>query len=223
MQQLLIDTREKDNKRIDKAIEILEEDYNITVSQLDVGDYVFNNTVAFEYKTVEDFISSIKDNRVFNQAISMSEEFDYHFVMIVGNPTKTLKEQEYGEPISIEQYRGAICRLNTITTVIETRNNTEAFERMKVQTKKCIDSKPLLKHYNLPKTNPSMQYLVGLKGISDKTALLISNECKLYYLDDLLSLTAKDLTAIKGIGKKTAYNILTQIRSDIRKPQRRTK
>lgn len=60
---VVVDFREQ--TRIKEAKEYYGD---ITVSELDTGDFLFDEEVVFEYKTFEDFIASIFDGRVFNQA-----------------------------------------------------------------------------------------------------------------------------------------------------------
>ena len=60
----------------------------VDVEELEIGDYIFTNdkgSVVFEFKTIPDFIASIQDGRVFNQAVNMSENYEYSFVIIHGD------------------------------------------------------------------------------------------------------------------------------------------
>ena len=47
----------------------------VQIKDLLIGDYLFNNQVVFEYKTLEDFIKSVQESRVFNQAIDQTQAF----------------------------------------------------------------------------------------------------------------------------------------------------
>lgn len=65
-----IDDREQ--SRVKPAFQFFNEldDYTTYIMELPIGDYVFKGdngiTVAFEYKTIEDYLGSLADNRVFN-------------------------------------------------------------------------------------------------------------------------------------------------------------
>ena len=88
--KVLIDTREKD--RVDSATKYYtKQGLDVSVEELPVGDYVFDNKVCFELKMMNDFIKSIQDHRVFNQSIDMAETYDYNFVIIVGNESTRAK------------------------------------------------------------------------------------------------------------------------------------
>ena len=96
---------------------------NVTVKELLIGDYVFNNQVAFEWKSLKDFIQSVMSGRVFNQAYDQSVSFQYHFVIICASDRE---KHEYFDGFDDDHdvfgwnnYEGAIARLNTFTTVKE--------------------------------------------------------------------------------------------------------
>ena len=72
---------DKEQTRIKSATAYYKEQgHDVEVTNLQIGDYIFDNKVAFEFKTIADFVASIQDNRVFNEAINQAENFDYHFV-----------------------------------------------------------------------------------------------------------------------------------------------
>lgn len=91
--KVYIDNREQ--KRIKSATQYYtEQGLEVEVKELEIGDYIFTdgeNSVCFEYKEINDFITSINDGRVFNQAINMAENYDYHFVVIRGTESERAK------------------------------------------------------------------------------------------------------------------------------------
>lgn len=80
---VVIDNREKYSRKIN-ALKFFKskQDY-VKIDELQIGDFLFNDTVVFEYKDLSDFVKSVKNRRVFNQAKDQSLVFDYHFVIIV--------------------------------------------------------------------------------------------------------------------------------------------
>ncbi|MEA3254774.1 MAG: helicase-related protein, partial [Candidatus Altiarchaeota archaeon] len=62
--KIFVDVREKNSK----VLKILCEKADIDMRQLDVGDFILSDRVCVERKTVEDFLSSIIDKRLFSQA-----------------------------------------------------------------------------------------------------------------------------------------------------------
>jgi ERCC4-type nuclease len=218
--EILIDDREK-KSRIQKAIEYFQDEQGDTVKvdHLEIGDYIINNEVVFEYKRLDDFVKSVKERRVFNQAVDQSVNFKYHFVVVVS--TDRQRRAYFSKATSVgfkggyfdeTQYIGSLSRLNTYTTVIQADYEKQAFKYMRAQARKCLDNKHVVKRLETKTDNPAFNWLMNIKHISDKKAELIVNELKLETLTDLLTITSNDLQAIPSIGSATAEIILNSIK-----------
>lgn len=214
-----IDDREK-HSRIEHAQEYYENlNDEVHVQHLPFGDYIFDDTVVFEYKTIKDFVQSVKSGRVFNQAIDQSTTYKYHFVIVVSTERERRgyfnKLKHTGNSkLYFDEYKyiGAIARLNTFTTVIQANNEYEAFTFMRSQARKCLDNKHIVKRLEQKTDNPCFNFLMNIKHISDVKAELIVKELELETLTDLLEITNNDLQAINGIGSSTAGIIMKSIR-----------
>ena len=57
----------------------------IKTKRLDVGDYILTNDIVVERKTIDDFLTSMLDGRLFNQMIKMTETYDMPLVLVEGN------------------------------------------------------------------------------------------------------------------------------------------
>ena len=212
--EIKIDNRE--NKRIKKATEYYEsKDHIVSVEKLDTGDYVFENKVVFEYKTYSDMFTSIMDNRLFDESLRQIEAYPYHYVIIVGNDKDRQKASynlyKLNIRFNIKQYYGAVARLNTYTNVIYAPNTPKAFKIMECQAEKCLDNKPMIRELNKKTDNPALNILMFLPDIKYNRAKLIVDSLHLETVEDLFSITKKDLTDIKGIGDKIADNILSNL------------
>ena len=87
---IAIDSRERQRgEEIQKYLEA--EGITSRVVQLEYGDYVVNNRVAYEYKTWKDLLNSIMDGSLFNEVFNQSREYEHSFLLIVGNKEKALK------------------------------------------------------------------------------------------------------------------------------------
>ena len=214
-----IDDREK-KTRIEKAIEYFEEKGDkVKVTHLDIGDYIINNEVVFEYKRLDDFVKSVKDRRVFNQAVDQSTNFKYHFVVVVGTDrqrkayfNKTTRVEFKGGYFDENQYIGAISRLNTYTTVIQADYEKQAFKYMRSQAHKCLDNKHVVKRLETKTDNPAFNWLMDIKHISDNTAELLVDNFNLYDLYSLFQLDFNEMQKIKGIGVETAKIVMNSIK-----------
>lgn len=209
---------DKEQSRIPQAEKYYQElGLEVTVENLQYGDYVFDNKVAVEYKTMADFIASIQDNRVFNEAINQAEHFDWHYVLIHGNEherTKCLAMTKHYQPVTIFQYHGAIASINRYSTVIEcyTPWINEAFYKMYIQAKKDLSNKPIIKKFPKKDKNTAFNFLChDVYGINWKKAKTIVETLNLHTKKDLDQLTKEKLTNVDGIADKTAEKILKAI------------
>lgn len=214
---ITIDNRER------KRIEDLEDYYTqyddceVEVTTLATGDLIFtknNNSVVYEYKTVPDFIASIKDHRVFNQSIDMYNEYDYHYVIIVGSDDE-ISEHLYMDGLHEHAYYGAILQLNTYTTVLTAPYPELAYYMMYNLACKCLEDNLIYKRLPVKTPNPAQNLLLSCKGLGLETVELIKDTLNVYSFKDLAGLSYDDLVSVKGIGDKTAKLILEYIGSNI--------
>ena len=217
--KIAIDNREQ--SRIQTATQYYKsQGLDIEIAELEIGDYIFDNKVCFEFKTIPDFISSIQDGRVFNQAVNMSENYDYAFVLIHGDEhtrAKSLAMTRNYRQVTVYQYLGAIASLNRIVTVIECNSPfiDEAYYRMMIHATKSLQQKPIIKKFPKKHKNAAYNYLAYcVYGVSAKRAQDIVYTCHLDTLEDLFNLTHQDLIKIEGIGDKLADRILMSISED---------
>jgi DNA excision repair protein ERCC-4 len=219
---LKIDHREHD--RSESATEYYQQQgLTVETVELPVGDYLFTDgkdSVVFEYKTIPDYISSINDGRLWNEAINQAENYNYHFIIIHGDlyqRTKELIKSRDYIPMTIQQYIGSISSLNRYTTVIQCYNSVieEAYFTMMKQAEKCLSNRPIVKKFERKDKNPAFNYLAYcVYGISGKKAQSIVNQLDLHTLEDLLYLDEDKLTRIDGIGEKLAERIIGTIESE---------
>ena len=220
--KVFIDSREQ--SRIKPAmVYYTKQGLNVEVKELEIGDYLFSNgedSVCFEFKTIADFISSIQDNRVFNEALNQAENYNHHFVVIQGDESTRAKWLAFTKnyrPVTIFQYHGAIASLNRYTTVLESYSSfiDEAFYKMLVQTRKCLSSKPIVRKFPKKTSNSAFNFLCGcIYGINYKKANQIVNTYHLESLHDLMQLDKDKLMEIDGIGENTAKKIISSLKGD---------
>ena len=218
---ITIDTREKDRKqRAD--IFYSGKGHTTKIQMLDVGDYLFDDQVVFEYKEIGDFMSSILNESLFNEAANQSLIYPFHYVMIVGDMRNYVEKNwvysksrwsgDYPKYIvsNYSRYYGALRRLRTFTTPIECSDEKQAFYEMLLQSIKCLDGKS--RYYSNVTRQADVQdavdvLLTSCKGISIKKAEAIRKTHSLTNIYDLMNLTINDFKLIGGIGDKTATNV----------------
>ena len=68
--------------------------FNVEIKPLDVCDYVVSDRVGVERKDVVDFLGSMKDGRLFNQARDMAEIYEKPVIILEGQMKKALKRSQ---------------------------------------------------------------------------------------------------------------------------------
>lgn len=212
-----IDSREK--KRVQTGLKYYEK-YNPVIFEMSVGDYVFhdnNVTVVFEYKTIEDFIGSVNDYRVFNQALNQSSLFDYHFVVVVGSEKdfRDAKDKLYrntGLSFNNNKFNGALATLVEFTSVLQVKNESLAFDLMERVALKCCRDSPVVHRFPKSYGSPAYRFLVNnVSGLADKTSRRICEDLGLWCIGDVFDLSVDRLCGVRGIGRRRAESILRQI------------
>jgi len=219
--EILIDSREKARK-IRAADFYASKGHSSTIKSLDVGDYVFDDRVVFEYKEIGDFMSSVLNESLFNEAMNQALVYPFHFVMVQGNLRTWLDDNwkyvntkwhnRYDKYLhtNLGRYFGALRRLRTFTCPILVVREEQAFDEMLLQAIKCLDGKS--KFYSnvtrpIPSQDPVDVLLTSCKGVSTKKAEAIRKTHSLSNVYDLMNLTVNDFKLIDGIGDKTASNV----------------
>jgi len=80
---IFIDSREQASSIV---AELQKFDVEIKIKQLDVGDFILSNDVVVERKTIEDFLNSVIDGRLFNQLTLMSSTYSAPLIILEGKP-----------------------------------------------------------------------------------------------------------------------------------------
>lgn len=219
--EILIDSREKARK-IRAADFYAEKGHNSTIKSLDVGDYVFSDQVVFEYKEIGDFMSSVLNESLFNEAMNQALEYDFHYVIVQGNLRSWLDDNwkyvhtkwrnRYDKYLhaNLGRYFGALRRLRTFTCPILVVKEEQAFDEMLLQAIKCLDGKS--KFYSnvtrpIPSQDPIDVLLTSCKGVSSKKAEAIRKHHSINTLYDLMNLTVNDFKEVEGLGEITSTNV----------------
>lgn len=211
--KVVVDYREKE--RADYAVRhyVLEGVEQAIIEKLEVGDFVFNGQVCFEYKTIDDFLASVNDGRVFRQCHDMVERYPYSYLVVTG------QYRDYIDAFaSINRYtrfnrlryHHSLLKVECFMPVLFCDTMVDAFDDMLYVAEQVLSCKPVsrLKKKN---DNPAVNYLSTINGVNFKTAMLICNCLNINSLDGLLELSREDLESISGIGRITADKILNGV------------
>jgi len=194
--KILLDYRERAIKRYFPEAEIIT---------LDIGDIVCGQ-VCIERKTKEDFIASVIDNRIFNQALNL-RQFEKPFIVVESDLSKISQYVYYaGIKINMEQITGVVASIMARygVPVIFTSTRTNFVKISRKLLEKGNDDKslpPVIKPVKKQNANPKLQALLAVPGIGEKKAQKI-----LDYYKEFGNITIWDRP--DGVSKKDIEKVL---------------
>lgn len=169
---------------------------------LNVGDFVCSERAVIERKTYNDFVSSIIDGRVFEQADALKKNFDKPIILIEGYSDRQINENAL---------KGAIASLliDFGVSLLTTRNPLDTAKTIYwIAKKEQFEGRGVsIKVGKKPKEMKKLQEFIvaSIPGISLTLAkrLLDHFGCveKIFVADEV------ELKKVKGIGNKLAEKV----------------
>jgi Fanconi anemia group M protein len=181
-------------------------DLALTYEQLPTADYLLSESVAVERKEASDFVLSIMDRRLFEQAAKLLAEFDRPVVIIEGDLRRVRSA------MAPEAFRGAISYLTVVLgiTVLQTADAAETAAMLRVMARHAQEGlgyEVALRGAKPKATHVYAQYLVeGLPGVGAGRA-----QALLRHFGSparVLTATADELAQVPGVGRKSAERIV---------------
>lgn len=204
--KVIVDSREtKERKK--KGEEIFDK---VEIKQLEYGDYVYGNC-GVEFKTADDFISSVKSKRIFKQAIGLKDNYQNHFIIVYGDMSEAIEKTMYiGHYFSVNQYLGSLASLVQITNVLQVKNLSQAFKLTKFLFDKCNDGRNrdiAISNEQRKEKNKIISVLMLIGSVNSKRAETMVKELNINTLEDLINIDPNQVLKLKGFGKKTVNSI----------------
>ncbi len=200
--KIYIDNREMKSKVV-RNLKDLETE--IELQKLDLGDYIVSKDVIIERKSADDFLSSLTDGRLFEQANRLVETYRNPLVILEGSP--------YGiRDIHPNAIRGAISSLvlDYGIPVIYSRNQEETASLIRTMAKREQEDKEkeisVRGDQKKLDINERQRYIVeGLPHISSVLAKRLLSHFKT--VESIFNSKESELQQVEGIGEKIAKEI----------------
>jgi ERCC4-type nuclease len=197
-----------DRERKSGIVQFLSESENVSVEigRLSVGDYLVDNHLVFERKTLNDFALSIIDGRLFSQAIRLVDS-QYKCILILEGTGKDLTRTG----VRREAMQGALISVSIVLgiPVLRSKDPGES-ARLILYTARQIKTfagGAVQRHSRRPKGKRKKQLFIlqGLPGIgSERAARLLD---AFGSVEAVISANREELQSVEGIGKYTAERI----------------
>ncbi len=201
---IIVDDREQKSEVL--TFLAAKPDVQVVVRRLLTGDYLAENRILFERKTLQDFAVSIIDGRLFKQALAL-----------VNNPYKGALILEGGAAelsatgVRREALQGALISISLILgiPVLRALTPAETADLMVYAARKIqgITGDAGIRHGYRPKTKKARQIYIlqGLPGIGPERAALLLK--KFGNIERIIAARPEELQEVKGIGKNVAAKI----------------
>ena len=181
-------------------------DFDVRIARLTAGDYLINDEVLIERKTIADFAASLVDGRLFPQAARLARDGRRTLMLIEGPPAASMPD------VHPHAVQGALVSLAAMwrLPVLHTHDADDSFRAMQflaAQASGCRER--LLRRYDRkPKRLASRRLflLQGLPGVGPAIAARLLNQ-----LGSVRSVVTADievLQQVRGVGPKKARRIL---------------
>jgi ERCC4-type nuclease len=181
-------------------------DVELAVSRLPLGDYLVDDKLLFERKTLQDLIHSIKDGRLFSQAARLAAS-DFQAIIILEGTSSDIS----GSKMRREAIQGALIHVSVVLGIPLLRSispqETASLIVGTVRQVNNVANGMVTRHGTSPKGKRRRQLLIlqGLPGIGKKRSKLLLE--KFETIENVVEATYEELRAIDGIGDNIADEI----------------
>lgn len=205
--RIIIDSREK----CTNIIRTLREKAKVEIKHLEVADYLLSDRVAVERKTVEDFLASIIDKRLFSQATELARNFPIPLLVMEG------RDDMYSlRGINPNAVRGAIISLSIDYGIplIFTRDEEDTANFLYIIAKREQEEEKrevTLRGERKPVLLEEKQRYV-IESLPNVSSVLAKRLLERYgSVAGVMKATRKELMEIEGIGEGKADEIVKTI------------
>ncbi len=198
--EIYVDTREF---RSD-VVKHLSENYRIVSRQLEIGDYVISDRIVVERKSVDDFLESLKDGRLFSQLVEMKRNYPIPVLVIEG---ESLFIRGFHENSIYGALASIIADYNV--PIIFTKNARETAKFIDSLMRRELSGRrevALRKEKRVMTDEERQRYIVeSLPNVSAKLSQRLLEHFG--SVRDVINAEVGELIQVRGIGRKTAEEI----------------
>ncbi len=202
--EIIVDHRERASGVVEELSK--HPDVHIIVKELPVADYILSDRVAVERKSVQDFVNSIIDGRLFEQAAALAQAFSRPVIVVEG---KDIYSARRVHPNAI---RGAIAALAVDygIPIVFTKDaaDTAAFLRVVARREQLKEGRtPRIRGDKRILSLPEMQLFIveSLPYVGPKLARQLLRHFET--VERVFTASERELSMVEGIGPKRAREI----------------
>lgn len=204
---IVVDYREYKSKLPEILTKV--ENTTITKAHLPLGDYLVNDCLLIERKTLKDLIASIKSGRLFTQMFKLAHSSKKCALLLEGTAMDLA-----GSGMRREAIQGALIHITLLLEIPILRSkdpeeSAKIIRYMAQQLDYMNPKKAVVKRYRTSglknKQKKQLYVLQGLPGVGAERAKALLE--KFGSIENMVNATEKELQTVPGIGKNTARQI----------------
>ena len=171
--------------------------------KLDVGDYIINEEICIERKSVEDFLASIIDGRLFEQVKNLKENYKRPIMIIEGEGLYSLRN------INPDAIRGALLSIlvDYNVPIIFTKDEKETSLFIYLLVKREGEDRQYRIVHKKPKDLKEIQERIVASLPNINTVLARRLLRKFKTVERIFTAKEYELMTVEGIGEKIAKEI----------------
>ncbi len=209
---ILADYREKGSGVVKNLINT---GANLKLEMLESADFILSHSCGVEFKTVNDFVTSIIDGRLLEQANKLKQKFEKPLFIIEGEEDLFTVRNVHPNAI-----RGMLATLAVGygIPILRTKNSEDtAATLISIAKREQNKDSDFNIHFTKPHSTAEMQEFIvsSLPGIGPQLAKELLE--KLGSVKAVFTASDDDLKKVKGIGDKTIKNIKNLIEKSYEK------
>jgi len=211
---ILADHREKNNRIVKELIDL---GISVKTAQLETADYLVSGRVGVELKQIPDFVASIIDGRLLEQVRDLKKNFEKAVVIIEG------EEDIYSvRKVHANAIRGMLASivLDFGVPILYTKNPRDTAGLLAVMAQREQNKeRDFSYHDRKPRSMKEQQefFVSAFPGIGVQTARLLLEHFAT--IKNIVNASKEELTALKGVGDKTAERIMGLLEEEYRKKE----
>jgi len=189
------------------------DDVKLITKALDIGDYVLSKDVCVERKTIEDFLNSMIDGRLFTQLNNLRQNYTKPLVILEGNTTELFTLRN----IHKNSVLGALTSiaLDYQVPILNSKDSTETAQMLYVIAKReqKTNNKEVRIRVGRKGLTLSEQQRFIVEGFPSVGPLLAKSLLEKFgSIKEIVDATDKDLQELENLGKKKAKLIQKVLR-----------
>jgi DNA excision repair protein ERCC-4 len=197
--RVYIDTREKGSP----VASLLEKRLLVVYKRLDVGDYLISNEIVIERKSISDYMKSIYDGRLFDQAYRMVSTYSLPILIIEGGFVSYKDKYKFNSSLASLLVKYGI-------RVVMTQGPSDTADLIYYIAKKIHSSKgQFIVVHKKPKLSDPREWQLyiaqSLPNIGPKLASRLLEHFG--SIEKIVNASISELANVPGIGEKRAIEI----------------